>query len=452
MNICVVGSGYVGLVTGACLADFGMTVVGVDNNAQKIADLKRGVIPIYEPDLAALIARNEDAGRLSFSIEPGPAIEAATAVFIAVGTPSLPGLGAPDLSAVREVAESIGRHLNGYKIIVTKSTVPIGTGEVIADIVRAGAGPDAEFAVVSNPEFLREGSAVRDFMRPDRVVIGTDDPRAIALMKDIYSPLRVADVPFVITDVKSAELIKYASNAFLATKISFINEVAALCEALGADVETVAHGMGLDDRIGAKFLHPGPGFGGSCFPKDTRAVVEIARGEDQRFRIVEAVLEVNRATRERMVGKVERALGGVAGKTLGVLGLSFKPDTDDVRESPAIAVARGLAGRGAVLRVHDPEAMAPAKRELPEGGAVAYCADPYAAAEGVDALVIATEWNQFRALDLGRLRRLMKAPVVIDLRNIYEPAKMAAAGFRYLSVGRAEAAPEGAPGGAGGRA
>jgi UDPglucose 6-dehydrogenase len=289
-------------------------------------------------------------------------------------------------------------------------------------------------------------------MRPDRVVIGTTDPRAVELMKDIYSPLRVADVPFVVTDVESAELIKYASNAFLATKISFINEVAALCEALGADVETVAHGMGLDERIGPKFLHPGPGFGGSCFPKDTQAVVQIARDRGLAFRIVEAVLEVNRATQERMVGKVERALGGVAGKTLGVLGLSFKPDTDDVRESPAIAVARGLVERGARLRVHDPEAMAPARRELPDAGAVAYCADAYAAAEGADALVIATEWNQFRALDLQRLRRLMRAPVVIDLRNVYEPAKMAAAGFRYLSVGRAEAAPDPAPGGGGGQA
>ena len=442
MDICVVGSGYVGLVTGACLADFGMTVVGVDKDADKIAALQRGEIPIYEPGLAPLVARNVAAGRLSFTTELAPALEAATAVFIAVGTPPLPD-GSADLRFVREVAESIAAHLNGYKIIVTKSTVPIGTGQMIEETVRAGAGADAEFAVVSNPEFLREGSAIRDFMRPDRVVIGSRDERAVELMLDIYSPLRVADVPFVITDVESAELIKYASNAFLATKISFINEVAALCEALGADVEVVAHGMGLDDRIGPRFLHPGPGFGGSCFPKDTRAVVQIARDRGLAFRIAEAVLEVNRATRERMVDKVERALGGLAGKTLGVLGLSFKPDTDDVRESPAIAVARGLAERGARLRVHDPEAMAPAKRELPDEGAVAYCADPYAAAEDVDALVIATEWNQFRALDLGRLRRLMRAPVVIDLRNIYEPAKMSAAGFRYLSVGRAEAAPGG---------
>ena len=439
MNICVVGSGYVGLVTGACLADFGMTVVGVDKDADKIAALQRGEIPIYEPGLAPLVARNVAAGRLSFTTELAPALEAATAVFIAVGTPPLPD-GSADLRFVREVAESIAAHLNGYKIIVTKSTVPIGTGQMIEETVRAGAGAGAEFAVVSNPEFLREGSAIRDFVRPDRVVIGSRDERAVELMLDIYSPLRVADVPFVITDVESAELIKYASNAFLATKISFINEVAALCEALGADVETVAHGMGLDDRIGPKFLHPGPGFGGSCFPKDTRAVVEIARGRGLDFRIVEAVLAVNDATRERMVDKVERALGELAGKTLGVLGLSFKPDTDDVRESPAIAVARGLVGRGAALRVHDPEAMAPARRELGEGDAIAYCADPYAAAEGVDALVILTEWNQFRALDLARLRRLMRAPVVIDLRNVYEPAKMAAAGFRYLSVGRAEAA------------
>ena len=441
MDICVVGSGYVGLVTGACLADFGMTVVGVDVDEEKIAALRRGEIPIYEPGLGNLVARNVAAGRLSFTTELAPALEAATAVFIAVGTPPLPGGGA-DLRFVREVAESIAAHLNGYKVIVTKSTVPIGTGQMIEETVRAGAGPEAEFAVVSNPEFLREGSAIRDFMRPDRVVIGSRDPRAVELMLDLYSPLRVADVPFVITDIESAELIKYASNAFLATKISFINEVAALCEALGADVETVARGMGLDSRIGPQFLHPGPGFGGSCFPKDTRAVIEIARSQGLDFRIVEAVLEVNRATRERMVDKVESALGGVAGKTLGVLGLSFKPDTDDVRESPAIAVARGLAERGAMLRAHDPEAMAPARRELAGVESIEYCADPYAAAAGVDALVILTEWNQFRALELGRLRKLMRAPVVIDLRNVYEPAKMAAAGFRYLSVGRAEVAPE----------
>jgi UDPglucose 6-dehydrogenase len=438
MNICVVGSGYVGLVTGACLADFGMTVVGVDKDADKVAALQRGEIPIYEPGLAALVAKNGAAGRLSFTTELGPAIERAQAVFIAVGTPPRPD-GSADLRFVREVAESIAAHLNGFKIIVTKSTVPTGTGKMIEEIVRNGARDGAEFAVVSNPEFLREGSAIRDFMRPDRVVIGSRDRRAVDLMLDIYSPLRVADVPFVITDVESAELIKYASNAFLATKISFINEVAALCEALGADVETVARGMGLDDRIGPRFLHPGPGFGGSCFPKDTRAVVQIAHDLGLEFRIVEAVLEVNRATRERMIAKVEAALGGVEGRTLGVLGLSFKPDTDDVRESPAIAVARGLVERGARLKVHDPEAMAPARAEL----AVAeYCDDPYAAADGADALVILTEWNQFRALDLGRLARLMRSPLVLDLRNIYEPAKMAAAGFRYVSVGRVEAAPE----------
>jgi len=437
MNICVVGSGYVGLVTGACLADFGITVTGVDKDADKIAALRRGEIPIYEPGLASLVAKNVAAGRLTFSTDLGPGIEAAQAVFIAVGTPPLPD-GSADLTFVRQVADSIGRHLNGYKIIVTKSTVPIGTGQMIERLVRERAGEDSDFAVVSNPEFLREGSAMRDFMRPGRVVVGSRDPRAIERMLDIYSPLRVAGVPFVITDVESAELIKYASNAFLATKISFINEVATLCESLGADVEVVAHGMGLDDRIGPRFLHPGPGFGGSCFPKDTRAVVQIAHDRDLRFRIVESVLEVNQATQERMVEKIDRALDGLDGRTLGVLGLSFKPDTDDIRESPAIAVANGLLQRGARLRVHDPEAMETARAELSDA---VYCPDPYAAAEGVEALVILTEWNQFRALDLRRLRQLMAQPLIVDLRNIYEPAKLAAAGFRYVSVGRPEAGP-----------
>jgi UDPglucose 6-dehydrogenase len=438
MKICVVGSGYVGLVTGACLADFGMQVVGVDKDTAKIEALRRGEIPIYEPGLKSLVAKNARSGRLRFETELGPEIEEAQAVFIAVGTPPRAD-GSADLTFVREVAESIARHLNGYKIIVTKSTVPIGTGQMIEDIVRSGNGGRHEFAVVSNPEFLREGSAIEDFMRPDRVVVGSRDPRAIALMLDIYSPLRVADVPFVVTDVESAELIKYASNGFLATKISFINEVAAMCEALGADVEVVARGMGLDDRIGPRFLHPGPGFGGSCFPKDTRAVVQIAHDRGLRFRIVEAVLEANEATKRRLVDKISDALGGrLEGRTLAVLGLSFKPDTDDVRESPALEIAGWLAEAGARLRIFDPEAMETSRTLLP--GAVP-CSDAYEAAEGAEAVVILTEWNQFRALELGQLRSLVAQPLIIDLRNIYDPAKIAAAGFRYISVGRTEAAP-----------
>jgi UDPglucose 6-dehydrogenase len=437
MKICIVGSGYVGLVTGACLADFGMQVTGVDKDAAKVEALRRGEIPIYEPGLEAIVRHNMAEGRLEFSTELGPAIEAAQAVFIAVGTPPLPD-GSADLSFVRQVAASIGEHLNGFKAIVTKSTVPIGTGQMIEQIVRQGRGRDHEFAVVSNPEFLREGSAIEDFLHPDRVVIGTRDPRAVELMLDIYSPLQVAAVPFVITDVESAELIKYASNGFLATKISFINEVAELCEALGADVEVVARGMGLDQRIGPKFLHPGPGFGGSCFPKDTRAVARIAHEQGLRFRIIESVLEVNTATQARMVDKIERGFGDLRGKTIAVLGLSFKPDTDDIRESPALSVVGGLLGRGATVRAFDPAAMEAAKPLYPD---ILYCDGPYEAAAGADGLVILTEWNLFRKLELGRLLELLRRPLVVDLRNIYSPEKMAAAGFHYISVGRGDGVP-----------
>jgi UDPglucose 6-dehydrogenase len=439
MNICVVGTGYVGLVTGACLADFGMNVLGADKDAAKIKALARGAIPIYEPGLSTLVRKNVREGRLAFTTELGPAIEEAEAVFIAVGTPPLPDGGA-DLTFIRQVAHSIGNHLTGFKVVVTKSTVPIGTGKMIAGIVRDQAGAGADFAVVSNPEFLREGSAIEDFMHPDRVVVGSSDPRAIEVMLDIYSPLRVADVPFVITDVESAELIKYASNGFLATKISFINEVAALCEALGANVEVVARGMGLDQRIGPRFLHPGPGFGGSCFPKDSRAVAQIAREGGGRFAIIEAVLEVNEATRERMVDKIDRAFGGLAGKEVAVLGLSFKPDTDDTRESPALTIVRRLLERGARVRAFDPVAMPNFKNEVPE---VLACDSSYQAADGADGVVILTEWNQFRALELDRLRRSLRRPLVVDLRNVYEPEKMAAAGFHYVSVGRPDRHPQG---------
>ena len=438
MNICVVGSGYVGLVTGACLADFGMNVTGVDKVASKVEALKQGEIPIYEPGLRSIVRKNMAAGRLRFTTELGPAIEGARAVFIAVGTPPRPD-GSADLTFIEQVARSVGRHLNNYKVVVTKSTVPTGTGQKIERIVAEESGSQ-DFAVVSNPEFLREGSAIDDFLHPDRVVIGSRDPRAIEIMLRIYSPLRVADVPFVVTDVESAELIKYASNGFLATKISFINEIAALCEAFGADVEVVAQGMGLDSRIGPKFLHPGPGFGGSCFPKDTRAVAQLAHEKGLKFRIIDAVLEANEATKRRMLDKIRSALGTLDGKTVAVLGLSFKPDTDDIRESPALPIVEGLAAAGAAVRAYDPEAM-PACRELhPE---LIYCHDPYDAARGADALAIVTEWNQFRALELKRLKQLLIQPLVIDLRNIYQPAQMAAAGFRYLSVGRPDGGAEG---------
>ncbi len=439
MNICVVGSGYVGLVTGACLADFGMTVTGVDKDHAKVEALRRGEIPIYEPGLDTVVRKNTAEGRLSFTTDLGPSIEAARAVFIAVGTPPLPD-GSADLSFVRDVARSIGQHLNDYKVIITKSTVPIGTGKMIEQLVREEAGADASFAVVSNPEFLREGSAIEDFMKPDRVVVGSNDPRAIEIMLDIYSPLRVADVPFVTTDVESAELIKYASNGFLATKISFINEVAALCERLDADVEVVARGMGLDQRIGPRFLHPGPGFGGSCFPKDTRAVASIAEEAGLNFRIIEAVLEVNEVTKARMVDKIRDAFGELRGQTVAVLGLSFKPETDDIRESPALPIVCDLVKAGAKVRAYDPAAMDAARPELP--AEVEMCPNSYAAAEGADGLVILTEWNQFRALGLQRLKESLNRPLVVDLRNIYDPEKMAAAGFHYISVGRREGRPE----------
>src|SRR4051794_16976781 len=439
MNICVVGSGYVGLVTGACLADFGMSVVGVDKDHAKVEALSRGKVPIYEPGLDTLVQKNMAEGRLRFTTDLAPAIEEAQAIFIAVGTPPKSD-GSADLTFIREVATSIAEHLNGYKIVITKSTVPIGTGRMIEAILREGVGSSKHtFAVVSNPEFLREGSAIEDFMHPDRVVIGTRDERAAGMMMDVYSPLHAADVPFIVTDIETAELIKYASNGFLATKISFINEVAQICEAWGADVEVVSKGMGLDSRIGPKFLHAGPGFGGSCFPKDTRAAAQIARDSGLRFRIIEAVLEVNQVTQKRMIEKVDQALGGFAGKTIGFLGLSFKPNTDDIRESPALPIVQALVDGGATVRAFDPGAMAACKPLFPP---LVYTRDAYEAAEGADAVVIATEWNQFRKLDLDRLRKLLRTPLVIDLRNLYEPAAMAAGGFRYVSIGRPEGIPE----------
>ena len=435
MHIAVVGSGYVGLVTGACLADFGMDVTCVDNDERKIAMLKRGQIPIYEPGLDALVAKNETAGRLHFTTDLREAVENALAIFIAVGTPPKED-GSADLSYVVQVAEAIADSMNGYKVVVTKSTVPIGTGQLVEKVIHERNGGKYPFSIVSNPEFLREGSAIEDFMRPDRVVIGARDSQAVAIMKDIYRPLYLIETPFVITNVESSEMIKYASNAFLAAKITFINEVAEICERLGADVHHVAKGMGLDRRIGPKFLHPGPGYGGSCFPKDTKALIDIARQAGRPFEIVETVVKVNERIKLRMVDKVRAACGGsVAGLTLGVLGLSFKPETDDMRDAAAIPILHGLAAEGAVIRAFDPAAADNARELLP--ASVDYCNDAYDAASGADCLIILTEWNQFRSLDLERLRSAMRRPLVVDLRNVYEPEKVRAVGFEYESVGRA---------------
>src|SRR6266545_2913762 len=394
MNICMVGTGYVGLVTGAGLADLGMNVICVDKDEAKISALQEGVIPIYEPGLEELIERNERKGRLRFTTDLKTGIESALAIFIAVGTPPKPD-GSPDLTFVRQVAEAVAEHMNDYKVVVTKSTVPTGTGKMIEDILRAKNGR-FEFSVVSNPEFLREGSAVSDFLGPDRIVIGASDTRAIEIMKEIYKPLFLRETPFVITDVASAELIKYASNGFLAVKISFINEIAQLCELMGADVHDVARGMGLDRRIGSQFLLAGPGFGGSCFPKDTWAAAEIARNLGSTFELIEATIRVNARTRARMLEKIEGAAGPLAGKTAAVLGLSFKPETDDIRESPALAVVADLVRADVSVRAFDPAAMENTKAVLPE---LHYARDAYDCAQGADFVVLATEWNEFRALD-----------------------------------------------------
>jgi len=433
MHICVVGTGYVGLVTGTCFAEFGVDVTCVDNDEDKIQRLNGGEIPIYEPGLDQMVEKNLREGRLHFTTDIREGIEKSLVIFIAVGTPPLED-GSADLRYVDEVAASIGRHMNGYKVIATKSTVPTGTGDRIRKKVEESAGAKT-FDVVSNPEFLREGSAIEDFMRPNRVVIGSDSDQASAIMRDLYAPLFLLETPIITTNVASAEMIKYASNAFLATKISFINEMAEVCERVGADVHHVARGMGLDRRIGPKFLHPGPGYGGSCFPKDTRALVRIARDSGYNLRIVEAVLEVNDQRREAMMKKVLTLLPDVSGKTIAALGLSFKPNTDDLRESPAIDISRLLLEAGALLRVYDPVALDGARKLLGDDR-VFYAADPYEAAEGADLLVIFTEWNQFRKLDLARLKDTLAAPRIVDCRNIYEPSVMGAAGFEYLCVGR----------------
>ena len=435
MNIAVIGTGYVGLVTGAGLADFGNEVICVDVDRRKIEALERGEIPIYEPGLDAIVSRNVEEGRLRFTTDLPSSVQKARAIFIAVGTPPKAD-GSADLRYVAEVARSIAEHLNGPKLVITKSTVPIGTGRLIQKIIEE-AGKSHKVSVVSNPEFLREGSAIEDFMKPDRVVIGVSDPDSVELMKEIYAPLH-SQIPFVVTDVESSELIKYASNGFLATKISFINEVAQICELLGANVQHVALGMGLDSRIGKQFLQAGPGFGGSCFPKDTSAVADIARRAGYRFQIIEAVMDVNEKVKLRMVDKVAEAMGGeVRGKTVAVLGLAFKPETDDMRDSPAIPLIRGLQQLGARIRAYDPQAIEQSKELFDD---VIFCEDAYDTAEGADALVIVTEWNEFRALNLSRIRKALRQPVVVDLRNLYDGVRMAEAGFEYTSVGRGTAA------------
>jgi len=434
MHISVVGSGYVGLVTGTCFAEFGVDVTCVDNDAGKIEALERGKIPIYEPGLEELVERNIRAGRLHFTTDLKAGVENALVVFIAVGTPPRED-GSADLRYVDEVAEAIGRNLNGYKVVVTKSTVPIGTGERIRGIIERHNHRGMRFDVVSNPEFLREGSAIEDFMHPDRVVIGADSEQAVAIMRDLYAPLYLIETPIVITNVSSSEMIKYASNAFLATKISFINEMAEICERVGADVHHVAKGMGLDKRINPKFLHPGPGYGGSCFPKDTSALVQIAQEHGYRLRIVESVLEVNRERRAAMLAKMHLLLPDFAGRTVAALGLAFKPNTDDVRDSPAIDILRVAQREGARLRVFDPAAMETSRPLLGEDR-VAWCQDAYDAAAGADLLVLFTEWNQFRKLDLEKLKGLLTAPRILDCRNVYDPQQMRAAGFEYLCVGR----------------
>ena len=432
MHIAVIGTGYVGLVTGACFAEFGVDVICVDVDEEKIAQLKKGVMPIYEPGLEQLVAKNTQAGRLKFTTDVSQAIQQSLVIFLAVGTPPKPD-GSPDLSFVEAAAGSLADHMNEYKVVVTKSTVPIGTGEHIRELINARKKTKANFGVVSNPEFLREGAAINDFMRPDRVVIGSRDEEAIAIMKDLYRPLYLIEAPIVITSLEAAELTKYAANAFLATKVSFINEIANLCDKIGCDVHDVARAIGMDKRIGSKFLHPGPGFGGSCFPKDTRALASVARHYDCSSRIVDAVIEVNQHQSEQMMIKIRKLVGSLKGKTIAVLGLAFKPETDDMREAPAVGIIKNLIDDGAQVRAYDPVAKSEAMKILPD---IVYADDEYAAVAGADALVFVTEWNQFRALDMLRIRDLMKSPKVADLRNIYEPEDMREMGFEYVGVGR----------------
>ncbi len=437
MKIAMIGTGYVGLVSGACFSEFGIDVACVDRDVAKIASLKTGRMPIYEPGLQALVAGNVRAGRLAFTTDLLQAIDDAEAIFIAVGTPSRRGDGHADLSYVFAAAEDIAAALKSYAVVVTKSTVPVGTGRKVEEIIRR-ARPDADFDVASNPEFLREGSAIGDFMRPDRVIIGTASERARDVMRRLYRPLYLIQTPILFTKLETSELIKYAANCFLATKISFINEIADLCETVGADVHDVARGIGLDGRIGPKFLHPGPGYGGSCFPKDTVALVRTAQEQKAPLRIVETVVGVNESRKKAMAKRVIAACGGsVAGKTVAVLGLTFKPNTDDMRESPSLYIVPALEAAGAKVRAYDPEGMEEAKKLLRN---VTYCGGAYEAMSGADALVVVTEWNAFRSLDPARMKALLAAPVVVDLRNIYDPREMRANGFQYAAIGRPGAA------------
>jgi UDPglucose 6-dehydrogenase len=439
MRIAVIGTGYVGLVTGACLAEFGMFVTCVDIDEKKIERLKKGEIPIYEPGLVDIVAKNIKEGRLNFTTNTAEAVRNNLVIFIAVGTPSGED-GSADLRYVDQAARDIASNLNGYKVIVNKSTVPVGTGQRVKNIIKSIAGENSRFDVVSNPEFLREGAAVNDFLRPDRIVIGAESEEAIAIMKDVYSAHYLNEAPFVITNIETAEMIKYASNAFLALKVTFINEVANLCEYVGADVHKVAKAMGMDGRIGPKFLHPGPGYGGSCFPKDTRALSYIAKSKGYNFQIVDTVIKVNEEQKLRMVDKILRLLGAQKNEnalkdhTFAILGLAFKPNTDDMRESPSITIINELLKLGAKINVFDPEAMQNAKEYF--GNSVNYAKGEYESVKDTDCLVIVTEWNQFRKLDMEKIKSLMRQPNLADLRNIYDPNKMRALGFNYTSVGR----------------
>lgn len=432
MQIAVIGTGYVGLVSGACFAEFGIHVTCVDVDKEKIDKLNKNIIPIYEPGLDQIVEKNVKAGRLDFTTDLKAAVERSKVVFFAVGTPPKED-GSPDMSFYQQAAADVADAMNSYKVLVTKSTVPVGTGKWLREFVAGRIPADMKFGVASNPEFLREGAAIEDFMRPDRVVIGSNEPDAIEVMKELYRPLYLIETPIVITSLEAAELIKYAANAFLATKITFINEVANLCDAIGCDVHDVARGMGMDNRIGRKFLHPGPGYGGSCFPKDTRALTTVADQFGVETRIVDAVIEANEMQRQAMIPKIEKLAGGLDGKTIGVLGLSFKPETDDMRESPAIEIVHGLIERGAAVRAFDPVAMEEARHYL---NGIEYASDEYDAIKGADVLVILTEWNQFRALDMEKVKELLRSPKVADLRNIYEPEDMVEMGFEYVGVGR----------------
>lgn len=438
MRIAMIGTGYVGLVSGACFSEFGVSVVCVDKDAGKIERLRAGGIPIYEPGLDDLVARNVAAGRLSFTTGISSAVRGVDAVFIAVGTPTRRGDGHADLSYVYAAAREIAESLDGYAVVVTKSTVPVGTGREVARIIRE-TRPDVEFDVASNPEFLREGAAIADFMRPDRVVIGADSERAREVLKRLYRPLYLIETPIVMTSLETAELTKYAANTFLAAKITFINEIADLCEKVGADVHDVARGIGLDGRIGRKFLHPGPGYGGSCFPKDTLALVRTAQQVGSPLRVIETVVDVNDKRKAAMAERIVAALdGGARGKTVAVLGVTFKPNTDDMRDAPSLAILPKLVEAGARVRAYDPAGMEEAAKLLP---GVEWCRDMYEPLDGADCVALLTEWNEFRAFDLKRVKALMRRPVMVDLRNVHNPVDMAAAGFTYTSIGRPSAAP-----------